>query len=59
MKNWETPSIEALDVKCTENGTALLKNIDEIRVDQNGKYWISFSGEGEKQDTDGNVTVED
>lgn len=55
MKNWESPMIETLDVKCTENGTALFTNIDEIRIDQDGKYWVSYSGEGKEQETDGEV----
>ncbi len=55
MKNWESPMIEELDVKCTENGTAILTNVDEVRIDQYGNYWVSFSGEGKEQDTDGEV----
>ncbi|MDD5934231.1 MAG: hypothetical protein PUC65_01500 [Clostridiales bacterium] len=55
MKNYKTPTMESLDVKFTENGTALFTQVDEIRVDNKGNYWVSFSGEGKPQNVDGKM----
>lgn len=57
MKTWETPSIESLSVRCTENGKSMENKIDEIRVDQSGNYWVSRSGEGPTLDDNGNIIV--
>ncbi|MBQ5560577.1 MAG: hypothetical protein IIT46_12525 [Lachnospiraceae bacterium] len=43
MKKWMTPSVEELDMTCTEYGTRYAKSFDEVRVDQNGQYWYSYS----------------
>lgn len=43
MKNWVNPEVEALDMTCTEYGNKLSQSFDEVRVDQNGQYWFSFS----------------
>ena len=43
MKNWVKPDVEELNIKCTEQGKNISSNYDEIRVDQNGNYWVSFS----------------
>ena len=52
MKTWTTPSVEELNISCTEQGQHISTNFDEIRVDQNGNYWVSFSS-----GTDSNPTV--
>ena len=43
MKTWINPEVEALDLACTEYGSKYSSNYDEVRVDQNGQYWFSFS----------------
>lgn len=43
MKNWVKPEVEALDMKCTEYGAKFSHSYDDVRVDQNGMYWFSFS----------------
>lgn len=43
MKKWNSPEVVALDMECTEYGTKLSTNYDDVRVDQNGRYWYSFS----------------
>lgn len=55
MKTWATPEVEKLDITCTEYGKAYASHVDEVRVDQNGKYWYSYSGDGE-QNPAGTVT---
>lgn len=57
MKDWTTPSIESLSVRCTENGKSMENKIDEIRVDQFGNYWASRSGEGPEVDDNGNIVI--
>ena len=42
MKNWATPAMEELNVVFTENGKDMTQSYDEIRVDQDGNYWVSF-----------------
>ena len=60
MKKWNTPAVEELNVACTEQGKNMNSAYDEIRVDQNGKYWVSFSsGEDSKPEVDGQLTVVD
>lgn len=59
MKKWNTPTIESLDITCTEQGKNIRTDYDEVRVDQNGNYWVSFSsGKDSNPDVDGEVTVE-
>lgn len=43
MKTWNTPSVEELDMTCTEYGRKYATDYDEVRVDQNGNYWFSYS----------------
>lgn len=43
MKIWNTPSVEELDMTCTEYGNKYSTTYDEVRVDQNGNYWFSYS----------------
>lgn len=43
MKNWINPEVEALDMTCTEYGAKFSQAYDDVRVDQNGQYWFSFS----------------
>ena len=58
MKKWSTPTIESLDITCTEQGKNIKSDYDEIRIDQNGKYWVSFaSGKDSKPELDGEVEV--
>ena len=47
MKTWNTPEIAELDVACTEQGRDMAKDWDEIRVDQNGEFWVSFQSGGD------------
>lgn len=49
MKKWETPTIETLDVKCTEHGNSITPKVDDSYVDANGNHWWSFSGEAPKK----------
>ncbi len=48
MKEWKEPTMEELELKCTENGATVLTSIDEVRVDENGRYWFSFSDKNKK-----------
>ena len=58
MKKWTAPAIETLKVSCTEQGQNISTTFDEIRVDQNGNYWASFSsGEDSNPETGGTLTV--
>ena len=58
MKKWTAPAIETLKVSCTEQGQNISDNFDEIRVDQNGNYWVSFSsGTDSKPTVNGTITV--
>lgn len=58
MKTWNKPEVAALNISCTEQGKNMDKKFDEIRVDQNGNYWVSFgSGADSNPDTDGDITV--
>lgn len=58
MKKWETPSVSELNISCTENGKNMAAAFDEVRVDQNGNYWVSFaSGTDSNPNLDGTVTV--
>lgn len=58
MKKWNVPSIEELNISCTEQGKKIATNYDEIRVDQNGNYWVSFSsGAAPEVDPNGEVIV--
>lgn len=43
MKTWMDPRVEELDMECTEYGAKYAQLYDEVRVDQNGKYWFSYS----------------
>jgi len=43
MKTWNAPSVEELDMTCTEYGSKYSTAYDEVRVDQNGNYWFSYS----------------
>ena len=42
MKKWATPEISELNLSCTEQGKDMSTEWDEIRVDQNNEYWVSF-----------------
>lgn len=58
MNKWQKPELEELNIRQTAQGKNLSSHFDEIRVDQNGKYWASFvSGFDSKPDTDGTVKV--
>lgn len=58
MKKWNTPSLDELNISCTEQGKAFNTTFDEIRVDQNGNYWASFtSGTAMDVELDGEVIV--
>lgn len=58
MKTWNTPAVSELSISCTEQGKDMSKDFDEIRVDQNGNYWVSFaSGADSNPELDGEVTV--
>ena len=58
MKKWENPVLETLEVEKTLQGQHIAPEYDEIRVDQNGNYWASFtSGEDSKPDLDGEITL--
>ena len=58
MKKWNAPVMEELSISCTEQGKNLENEFDEIRVDQNGNYWVSFaSGNDSKPEVDGTITV--
>ena len=58
MKIWTTPSVEELNISCTEQGQHMSTEFDEIRVDQNGNYWAGFaSGTDSQPNVDGGITV--
>lgn len=58
MKKWVTPAIDELKVSETAQGKNLSTDFDEIRVDQNGNYWVSFaSGADSNPNIDGTITV--
>lgn len=58
MKTWMKPEIETLGVEMTMQGKDMSTQYDEVRVDQNGNYWVSFSsGVDSKPDLDGEVEV--
>lgn len=58
MSKWQRPELEELHIRETAQGKNLSSSFDEIRVDQNGKYWASFaSGFDSKPSTDGTVTL--
>lgn len=58
MSKWQKPEIASLDIKMTEQGKNIKSDYDEIRVDQNGQYWVSFgSGEDSNPDTNGDIVV--
>lgn len=58
MKKWNTPVVDELNVACTEQGKKISSNFDEIRVDQNGNYWASFtSGESNITEPEKEVIV--
>ena len=43
MKTWMNPEVAELDMECTEYGKKYAQSYDEVRVDQNGNYWFSYS----------------
>lgn len=43
MKTWMNPEVAELDMECTEYGNKYSQSYDEVRVDQNGNYWFSYS----------------
>ncbi len=47
MKTWVTPEISELNLSCTEQGKDMSQSWDEIRVDQNGEFWVSFQSGGD------------
>ncbi|MBQ8822001.1 MAG: hypothetical protein IJZ82_05120 [Lachnospiraceae bacterium] len=55
MKNWIAPAIETVEIACTEYGDSYSTKYDEVRVDQNGKKWYSYSGESVDNGSDGYV----
>lgn len=58
MKKWNAPVMEELSISCTEQGKNFENAFDEIRVDQNGNYWVSFaSGSDSNPELDGTLTV--
>ena len=60
MKTWDTPTIDELNISCTEYGHSFSTNYDEVRVDQNGEYWVSFSsGATYEGPVDGEVEKKD
>lgn len=42
MRIWNVPEITELDISCTEQGKDMNTSWDEIRVDQDGEFWVSF-----------------
>jgi hypothetical protein len=46
MEKWKKPTIEELNVSCTEHGDHICTEFDEVRVDQNGNYWAGFQSGG-------------
>lgn len=60
MTVWTKPEMEELAINMTAQGKDMSTSFDEVRVDQNGNYWVSFSsGADSKPEIDGNVTVID
>ena len=58
MKTWNKPEMKELNINLTAQGKNIESDFDEIRVDQNGKYWVSFmSGTDSKPDISGEVEV--
>ena len=58
MKKWVAPAIDELKVSETAQGQTISSSFDEIRVDQNGNYWASFSsGADSMPEVDGTITV--
>ena len=58
MKKWNTPVIDELNIACTEQGKDISTSFDEMRVDQNGNYWVSFSsGVDSNPEVSGSLTV--
>ena len=55
MKEWMTPDVDELSVSATEYGQNFSTNFDEVRVDQNGKYWYSFASGVVNVNPDGEV----
>lgn len=55
MKKWTKPEVEVLDMECTEYGARYSDSYDEVRVDQNDRYWFSFSVGDSVKDLDGKV----
>lgn len=57
-KQWNKPVSEEINFSATEQGTNFNTKPDEIRVDQNGNYWIGAgSGADSKPDLDGEAEV--
>ncbi|SFB19436.1 hypothetical protein SAMN05216249_11268 [Acetitomaculum ruminis DSM 5522] len=46
-KAWVEPSVENLGIEKTAQGRHVSTQFDEIRVDQNGNYWVSFNSGAE------------
>lgn len=58
MKTWLTPDVEELNICATAQGQNISTYYDEIRVDQNGNYWVSFSSGADSQpEINGTITV--
>lgn len=58
MNKWQEPQLMSLDIKMTQQGKNIKNDYDEVRVDQNGQYWVSFgSGEDSKPNTNGDIVV--
>ncbi len=58
MKTWTTPEVSELNISATAQGKQISASFDEIRVDQNGNYWASFtSGADSNPEIKGDVTV--
>lgn len=43
MKKWERPELQELAISATAQGSKITTSWDEIRVDQNGKYWAGMA----------------
>lgn len=58
MKKWTTPEVSELNISATAQGKAITTSFDEIRVDQDGNYWASFSsGADSNPEVSGEVEV--
>lgn len=56
MKKFAAPELQELNISATAQGKNMNTEWDEVRVDQNGKYWVSFgSGKDSNPDIDGEV----